>query len=194
MILQARGLGKKFNRRYVFKDLAFEASRGEILGIQGKNGSGKSTLLKLLAGYLEPSKGEILLDEENISQSNRLFSFSAPYQELIEEMTLMELLVFHSKFRVPDHSFEEMAGRSSLPLHKPIEVFSTGMKQRAQLVLTFFFQSDVILMDEPTSNLDTEGFDWWRSELEKIKASALTIIASNDRNELNLTDKMISLK
>ena len=84
-----------------------------------------------------------------------------------------------------------MAERASLPLKKPISDFSTGMKQRAKLITAFFFENDLIFMDEPTSNLDEEGFLWWKEETMSLTKTIL--IASNDSREIDLCESKVEL-
>ena len=85
-----------------------------------------------------------------------------------------------------------MAESASLPLDKPISDFSTGMKQRSKLLTAFCFENDFIFMDEPTSNLDEEGFRWWEKSVEEV-SSKLLIVASNDKNEIQLCTKQLHL-
>lgn len=165
---------------------------GTSVAITGKNGSGKSTLLQIIAGFLTPSEGEIEVDGKKIDESEHSAVFVGPYTEIIEEFTLKEFLEFHSTFKKNTCSIEEMAESASLPLSKPINDFSTGMKQRAKLITSFFFENDIIYMDEPTSNLDVEGFEWWKNQLLKLKKQ-LIIIASNDLQEIELCQKRLNL-
>src|SRR6185436_13367294 len=91
--------GKKFNERYVLRDLNFTINPSDRLAILGSNGSGKSTLLQMIAGYIQPSTGKIsfynddaLLPAENVFAH---ISIASPYLELIEDYTLAEMVQFH---------------------------------------------------------------------------------------------------
>ncbi|MEQ9466354.1 MAG: ATP-binding cassette domain-containing protein [Ekhidna sp.] len=192
MKITGKHIGKKFRKNWIFRDLNFEFSSGETVAITGKNGAGKSTLIQIIAGYLTPSEGEILIDGKPIDDPSPQTTFVGPYTEIIEEFTLGEFLKFHSKFKTPACTIEEMAQSASLPLNKVIGEFSTGMKQRARLITAFFFENDLIFLDEPTSNLDAEGFDWWKSQLERFD-KRLVFIASNDPGEINVCSKQLSL-
>lgn len=182
MKIEGVGLGKKFGKHWIFRNKSFELSNTSV-AITGKNGAGKSTLLQIIAGYLSPSEGEILINGDKNDEHDVNISFVAPYMEIIEEFTLNEWLTFHSKFRKPQVSFAEMAELASIPLHKSIATFSTGMKQRAKLITAFYFENDILFMDEPTANLDSEGFDWWGRNSENLK-NKLIFIASNDPREI----------
>lgn len=190
MNISAKDIGKKYGRNWIFRHLNFEIKEGTKTAITGKNGSGKSTLLQVISGYLTPSHGSIQFQSELAQEPN--ITFLGPYSELIEEFTLAEFLKFHAQFRKPQVPFVEMADRASLPLKKFIGDFSTGMKQRAKLITAFFYENDFILLDEPTANLDEEGFTWWKEELLKKTEEAI-VIASNQQNEIVICQKTINL-
>ena len=183
MIITGENIGKKFGKTWIFRDLNFEIKSNEPTVITGKNGAGKSTLLQIIAGYLTPSQGKILVDGDKFEEQNIDSVFIGPYTEIIEEFTLKEFLLFHQKFKKPTCSILEMADSASLPLNKVIGEFSTGMKQRVKLITAFFFENEAIFMDEPTSNLDDDGFEWWKTELKTLEKS-LIVLASNDQNEI----------
>ncbi|SNT26038.1 ABC transporter [Ekhidna lutea] len=192
MIIKGEDIGKKFGKTWIFRNQSFEFQSGDSVAITGKNGAGKSTLLQIIAGYLTPSNGKVLVDGVPIDESIHNACFIGPYTEIIEEFTLREFLQFHQKFKESIKSIEEMAESASLPLDKPIADFSTGMKQRTKLITAFFFENDLICMDEPTSNLDAEGFKWWKSSLSQL-SNTLLIIASNDNEEIKQCSKQLNL-
>ena len=192
MVIRGEDIGKKFGSTWIFRHQNFEVTAGESTVITGKNGAGKSTLLQIASGYLTPSQGSVYVDSEKIDEQKHHSVFIGPYTEIIEEFTLHEFLKFHQEFKKPICSIEEMAKSASLPLNKRIAEFSTGMKQRAKLITAFFFENDAVFMDEPTSNLDKEGFDWWQNQLSKLD-SLLFMIASNDADEISCFAKQIKL-
>lgn len=192
MILTGKDVGKKFGKTWIFRHLDFELKTGEKVAITGKNGVGKSTLLQIMASYLTPAQGQILIDDKKVEDQQHEVAFIGPYTEIVEEFTLKEFLNFHSQFKKTKCSIEEMAESASLPLSKVIGDFSTGMKQRTKLITAFFFQNDLIFMDEPTSNLDDEGFNWWKVQIEKLDSS-LVVIASNDQREIACCSDKLNL-
>ncbi|MEP5612776.1 MAG: ATP-binding cassette domain-containing protein [Cyclobacteriaceae bacterium] len=194
MRITAENIGKKFGKNWILRNLEIEVSSGDFMAITGPNGSGKSTLLQILSGYLSPSEGTLLHDGENPDPDKfKLISFSSPYIEVPEEMTLEEFLQFHSTFRVQKMSTSEICERSQLPGDKQIIDFSTGMKQRVQLCTAFYFENEALFMDEPTSNLDEQGFGWWKKELDQRDKSVPLILASNQQREIVLSSTNISL-
>lgn len=196
MNIELTDLGKKFNRQWIFRHLNAEIPAGQMTAITGHNGSGKSTLLKIISNYISPTEGEVRYPESDHSTAQLSFSFVAPYQNLIEEFTLHEHLAFHSKFKSNTVSFEEIMEKSGLikARDKLVKEFSSGMKQRLKLALAFFFESEVIFLDEPTSNLDENGSKWYLSLLTEIIDQKTLIVASNDPKEYEQASRIISIE
>ncbi len=192
MTIKGIDIGKKFGKNWVFRNLNFEVKADCMTAIVGKNGAGKSTLLQIISGYLTPSEGSVQIDNTSLEEAEIGITLIGPYTETVEEFTLREFLDFHQKFKQATISVDEMAQRASLPLDKQILDFSTGMKQRTKLITAFYFENDLILMDEPTSNLDEEGFQWWKNSLEFIE-NKLVVIASNDQKEIETCSNRLSL-
>jgi len=187
-------VGKRFNKQWIFKNITFELAENSRTAIIGANGSGKSTLMQIIAGYLSPSVGEVTY-KPNLEDNQLHFNYAAPYFELIEEYTLTEFLHFHSQFKKQKTKISEMCKRANLAhaQNKQLMLFSSGMKQRVKLILAFFFDSKVIFLDEPTSNLDEEGALWYQKEIEAIDDSSI-VIASNQKFEYNFTSEQINIE
>lgn len=199
MRIKSIGIGKKFETRWIFKDISIDLLSGESLAITGSNGSGKSTLLQILSNGLTPSKGivEYFIDNEtlNIEDVPHNVNYSAPYIELIEEFTLQEHLEFHAKFHQPNIDIAEMMDKMGYPesANQAVREFSSGMKQRLRLALTFYFNSKAIFLDEPTSNLDESGVAWYLAEIRNFLNIRTILIASNQRYEYDFCQKTIQL-
>lgn len=194
-------LGKRYLRDWIFKGLSFHFEQGNTCAILGANGSGKSTLLKVLSGHLTPTKGSILYSTQG-KQINRetIFqnvSYAAPYIELIEELTLEEAVRFHANLKplTPEFDTEKIIETLGYPKsrHKEIRHFSSGMKQRLKLVLTIASNSPVILLDEPSTNLDNQGIDWYKKLVQENSRNRLIIIASNDPHDLEICNSQINI-
>lgn len=174
---------------------------GKAYAVTGPNGSGKSTFLKTLSGAVPATEGNIIfeLDGKIIEPDvwPHYISFAAPYLELIEEFTLEELLRFHFSFKETSFpaSFEELAGKMHLEsaLGKEIKFFSSGMKQRLKLGLAFFSDSPVLLLDEPTSNLDNMGINWYLDRITEVKNDRLLLICSNQQYEYQFCENIIDI-
>lgn len=193
--------GKRFNRDWVFRKLTLQFSSGKTYAITGPNGSGKSTLLQIIAGAVAASEGMIgyEVNHKNIEPDNvfRHLSIAAPYQELIEEMTLTEFLCFHKKFKplLPGISISEIVSITGLEksAEKQIRYYSSGMKQRAKLAQAFFSDTPALLLDEPCTNLDEEGIALYLKLISTYSNGRLVIVSSNDRQEYGFCEEVIDI-
>ncbi len=184
-------IGKKFKNEWIFRDLTHSFLPQSATAIIGPNGSGKSTLLQVLAGIIPPNRGLINYSIENktISDENwyRYIYYTAPYVDLIEEFTVLELFNFHRQFRnfENDLPFEAFLKLIYLEGHeyKEIRMFSSGMKQRLKLGLAFTSQAEVLMFDEPTTNLDKAAIDWYLENINALVGKKTLIISSNDPKE-----------
>jgi ABC-type multidrug transport system ATPase subunit len=187
MQIRLTNTGKRFNFEWIFKKLDYQFNSEGRYAILGPNGSGKSTLMKVLSGHLSPSKGKIafLKDEKELSidEVYRTISYAAPYIELVEEFTLEEILVFHGQFKpfLVDLSTEKIIDLLGLEKSKDkqIRFFSSGMKQRLKLALAILSDTPILLLDEPTTNLDAQGAAWYRQLLMDYGNHRTVIIATN---------------
>lgn len=193
MTISLQNIGRRFNRDWIFRGIDYTFSGDNSYAILGPNGSGKSTLLQVINGSLAPSTGKLGYNFNGVgievSDVFQHLSLAAPYLELIEEFTLSEVIDFHFKFKPYKAGFGraeivELLGMQS-SRNKMIRYFSSGMKQRLKLALAFCADTPMLMLDEPTSNLDTQGVDWYLSLVEKYAANRLTIICSNQEHEYN---------
>ncbi|WP_299461096.1 ABC transporter ATP-binding protein [uncultured Microscilla sp.] len=201
MEIIAENLSKKFQRDWIFRNLNLRFQSPHSYTVVGPNGSGKSTLLQILAGVAAPTNGEVTFKQQqqtiSVEHIYRHLSIAAPYLELIEEFTLLELVKFHSRFKPlkNDLSLDEFMDIMKLgkARHKMIKHFSSGMKQRLKLGLAFYTGTEIILLDEPTSNLDNQGIDWYHQEIEKNTQDRLLILCSNQAYEYEFCDEVIDI-
>lgn len=201
--LQIKQLSKKFGPKQVFRDISFSYS-GNVLGISGSNGSGKSTFLQCLAGLQSFGGGGITWREETetiaFSEIQKRMGYAAPYINLYKELSCRENLIFLSKVRHRQNTITQIekslrqVGLSSV-MDQPFGKLSTGQQQRLRLASALFHQPDILLLDEPGSNLDEAG----RQLIQQIVAdmqtpNKLLILASNIPSELNLCDQTYSIE
>lgn len=196
-------LGRRYNRDWVFRNLDYTFSSGKKYAVLGPNGSGKSTLLKVLSGSLSPSEGDIVYNNEKgvtypVESLYQRLTVAAPYVELIEEFTLKEMLDFHFKFKPfltgYDHARVLDLLAMSKSENKEIRFYSSGMKQRVKLALACCSASQLVLLDEPTSNLDHEGEDWYISLVEQtVSADRTLIIGSNQEKEYSFCEEHLNI-
>jgi ABC-type multidrug transport system ATPase subunit len=184
-------IGRRFNREWIFKKIDYSFKSGESYAILGINGSGKSTLLQVISSALTPSTGTLkyIFEEKEIDVENvyQHLSIAAPYLELIEEFTLLEVFNFHFGFKKRLNNLTNQALVDLLSMesskNKQLKYFSSGMKQRVKLILAFCSDASILLLDEPTSNLDEQGIAWYLDLVNQFSADRLVIVCSNQAHE-----------
>ena len=202
MQIVLKNLGKRYNKEWIFKGIDKSFEIGKPVAITGPNGSGKSTLMLIISGWTLPTSGEISYsDSENqISPDNiyRDIDFIAPYTELVEELTLEEFVNFHFKFKSlqPGLATEDIIYKTNLKgdRNKYIRNFSSGMKQRLKLALGFYSSCPVLLLDEPTTNLDSYNKMWYSEEIMTVLQNKILILASNQPEEYNFAPDCIEIE
>jgi ABC-type multidrug transport system ATPase subunit len=187
--IQLENIGKKFGREWIFKNVNHSLSGADKVVILGGNGSGKSTLLKIISGFLSPSEGKISYTKNNhIINVNDVFqhvSYAAPYVDVYDHYTLQELINFYQKLKPLkpiQTSFEEAFQLEGVN-DKLIKNYSSGMRQRVKLGLAILSDCPLLLLDEPTSNLDEKGKRWYASMIEKHASEKLIVVASNSQQD-----------
>lgn len=202
MKIKLSEVGKRFNREWIFRNLNLEFSTGRNYAITGPNGSGKSTLLQIIAGATTLSEGEVqyffLNRQLPVEKIFTHISIAAPYMELVEEMTLIEFLNFHSRLKpwLPGMSTTQIISVLKLDsaAHKQIRYFSSGMKQRVKLAQAVFSNVPLVLLDEPSTNLDAEGIILYKNLIKNFCADRLVIVSSNDIDEYDFCEIAIDLR
>ena len=199
-----KNLGKHFGQRVIFRRMSFELSGGESLAVTGANGSGKSTLMRMLAGVLSPSKGTVHLQVagKRISDADRplMVGMVSPYLNVYDGLSARENLQFIARAR---HSAEAVK-RIDWALDfvgltrradDPVATYSSGMKQRAKFAAALLTHPPLLLLDEPTSNLDAAGIAMVDRVIERQRSEGLLlIIATNDPEEAAKCEKAIRIE
>src|SRR5450432_52678 len=193
--------GKRFNREWIFRHFDYQFFSSHAYAITGSNGSGKSTLLQFLAGALMPSEGKIAYYNRNGEPTDEfysLLSIAAPYLETIEEMTANEFFLFHHKFKplVGGMSVSQILEKVGLleAANKQIRYYSSGMKQRVKLAQDFFSDTPILLLDEPTTNLDLPGISLYHELVRDYCQERLVVVSSNDPQEYSFCKTIIDMK
>lgn len=187
MTIELIDIGKRYNSEWIFRHVNHRFNTGSITAIMGPNGSGKSTLLQCIAGYVVPSEGvpTYKSDKKDIAVEEifRHLSIASPYLQLNESLTLTEVIDLQRKFKpyANNHSTAEIIVYSGLQKSagKQVKNFSSGMKQRLRLTLALLAKTQILLLDEPLSNLDKAGEDWYLQMMNQFTAGRTVIICSN---------------
>ena len=196
--IQIQQGSKHYNYQWIFKDINFTFKSANQYAIIGSNGVGKSTLLSCISGSLSLNKGLILYTKDaksiDVSEVYKYLFIITPYTDLIEEMTLKELFTFFRTFKFSHYTFLDFLAYLDLKNvnNKIISTYSSGMKQKVKLALAFSFEIPILLLDEPTTNLDQNNIKWYLNKIEDL-SDRLIIIASNDKREYDFCKHQISL-
>ncbi|MEE1884473.1 ABC transporter ATP-binding protein [Pedobacter flavus] len=191
--------GRRFNKEWIFRDLSFEFNAVDKIAVLGPNGSGKSTLLSVISGNMSLSEGNISYNNGRLKVEDlyQQVSFTAPYIDLIEEFTLLECLSFHFSFKklMPGLSIDDLPELLGLEKakNKAIKYFSSGMRQRTRLALACFENTPLLLLDEPTANLDLQGIEWYQKLIEDFGKNKLIVVASNQEHEYYFCHNFINI-
>ncbi|NCD69457.1 ABC transporter ATP-binding protein [Mucilaginibacter agri] len=201
MSISLENVGRRFNRDWIFRNVNYNFTSGESYAILGSNGSGKSTLLQILNGSLGPSTGKVTYQlNDSVIPTEAIYehlSLAAPYLEVIEDFSLTEMIDFHFQFKslLPGISKADIIALLNLNTSpgKLIKYFSSGMKQRLKLALAFCSETPILMLDEPTSNLDTQGIDWYRDLVQRFAVDRLTIVCSNQLHEYDFCNHQLHI-
>ena len=202
MTISLSDIGKRYNREWIFRHIHYLFEAGQAYAIIGSNGSGKSTLLQVIAGALHHNEGKIQFEDARKQaivpeQMYRHVSFCAPYLDLVEEMTLSEMLRFHARFKpfrpgLDTRSVIETIGLTHAA-DKQIRLFSSGMKQRVKLAQCLLSDTPVALLDEPCTNLDRAGIDLYLRLVESYSKDRIVVVSSNDEIEYSFASNRLEI-
>lgn len=191
LYIQLEGIGKKFGNEWIFKNLSLNLNPSDKIVLLGGNGSGKSTLLQIISGYVLPNAGKVFFKDgekkEDPENYKNHLSIATPYLELIEDYTLTELIGHCAVYKpfLNNLSAKEIIDIADLKHaeNKYIKNYSSGMKQRVKLALAILADCPLLLLDEPTSNLDKNAIDWYIKLVGWYGDNKTIIVCSNSVKE-----------
>jgi heme exporter protein A len=202
MKIVLENIAKYFGEKKIFSNINFEISSGSSVSITGPNGSGKTTLMRIVSGLINPTEGKVTYYKNDSELGNRdkfnHLGLVGPYLELYDDLTALENLRFFSKMkRITNQEniiFDlldkmNLAGQES----ELVKNFSSGMKQRLKYVFALLDSPEILLLDEPTSNLDKEGINTVYNIMEQQKSNGILVIATNDEADLKFGDEQIAI-
>ncbi len=197
MKLIVEKISKNFEDKRILRDISFELSSGSAASIVGPNGSGKTTLVRIICGLIRPTSGAVnyieneqYIDIQNFYQSLGLVG---PYLQLYEELTALENLIFFAKLkRIKDikNKIDVLMDRLNLSGREDdqVKTYSSGMRQRLKYVFALLGDPKILILDEPTSNLDSDGIERVYDIMQEQKMNNILLIATNDEVDLKYGD------
>ena len=199
-----------YGEEQILSDVSLSVKKGEILGIHGRSGSGKSTLLKLLMRFYDPKSGSIKINGESLPNINtrslrdnmayitqQTYIFNETIEENIRlarrDATLEEIMEAAKKASIHDFILSLPEGYQT----KMTELggnLSDGEKQRIGIARAFLHNAPIILLDEPTSNLDSLNEAMILKSLLNVKAEKLIILVSHRQSTMAICDQVIDIE
>jgi len=180
-MIKINNLHKKFGKLIVLNGLDLQIDSGGIFAILGPNGSGKTTLIKSVLGMVIPNSGDIKIDDKSVLKQwnyrNRI-NYLPQIANFPGNLTVNELIAMVKNLRpkeAHDKDLIELFGLESF-LDKKLGNLSGGTKQKVNIVLTFMFDSDLIILDEPTTGLDPISLIHLKEIIQKEKEKGKTIL------------------
>jgi Cu-processing system ATP-binding protein len=197
-MIKINGLNKTYNKIKALDNINLFFGKGEVVALLGPNGSGKTTLLKSILGLVLPESGEIFVNETDIKKNftyREMIGYMPQTASYPDNLKVNEVIKIIKDIRnkknydnrlMEDLKIEEMSDKRTNSL-------SQGMKQRLSAALTFLFDSDIIILDEPTAGLDPASSDFLKMKIAKEKSNGkLIIITTHIINEVEeLADRFI---
>lgn len=200
-MIELRGVAKKFSAFTVVNNVSFAIKPGEVLGYLGPNGAGKTTTIRMIAGLLEPTKGEILLDGRDIRADiyayKKRLGYVPEQSEIYPHLSAYDYLVMVGRLRgLRERSLKakiiEFMKIFSLEqdMDGPISSYSKGMRQKVLITAALLHDPDILLLDEPLSGLDVTTGLIMRDLIQKLAREDKIIIYSS--HVLEVTEQVCS--
>ncbi len=200
--ITADNISQKFNQRLIFEKISFELESGHSLVLTGPNGSGKTTLIRIICQLLRPTSGNLKVFHQNHQlQSQEIYGrlgLVGPYLQLYNQLTAFENYTFFARIRrlpVDTARFRMLMDKLGLAGREfdELQTFSSGMMQRMKYVMAIMHQPEILILDEPTANLDEAGSDIVYQIMREQKKNKILILATNEPEEVKFGEKHISL-
>lgn len=185
MFVSVDSLTKRYGQVTALENCSLSVERGEIFGLLGPNGAGKTTLIRLMLGYLRPSSGHAKIggfdcDRQSI-HVRRLTSYLPAEARLFRTMRGRDILKFFAEIR-PNGDFQrslQVARRLDLDTDRRVAFMSTGMRQKLALAVVLAAETELLILDEPTANLDPTVRGEVLSMVLEAKRNGQTVLFSS---------------
>lgn len=200
--LEVKNVSKWFGARKVFENINLDLKSGQSIAIAGPNGSGKTTLLRIIIGLTVPTGGEVVFSKDqkrlDFDSYRPSLSLVGPYLSLYGSLTARENLEFISKVNgtlSSDMNIDKLLDKVGLDGRGDdyVSEFSSGMQQRLKYAAALIKNPSILILDEPTSNLDDEGKKGVFDIINQYRPDSIIIIATNEKEEYSLADSICQL-
>jgi len=203
-MIEVQNLTKRFGPLTAVDNISFDIEAGESVALWGKNGAGKTTALRCLLGVI-PYEGSVRLGGFDTAKqgkdARRMLGFVPQEISFHDNLSVEETLYFYSRLKKTANDTEHAIGlleRLGLVdhVHKKVGDLSGGMKQRLALVIALMADPPVIILDEPTANLDVKAREGFLALLMELKQEGKTLVFSSHRLEevTTLADRVLVIE
>ena len=201
MSIIIKNLSKIYNQQKALDGISLNIKKGEIVGLLGPNGAGKSTLMKIITCYIEPTQGEVIINNKNIYEDQKKIKSEIGYlsenNPLYTHMYIKEYLEFSAKMynisNVQD-KIDEVILKTHITneKHKKIKELSKGYKQRVGLAAALIHDPKILILDEPTTGLDPNQLADIRKLIKEIGVNKTVLFSTHILNEVEkICDRVI---
>ncbi len=207
MYIQIKNLTKKFKNNFAVNKISFDIEKNKTVGLLGPNGCGKTTSIGMLLGLIEPSEGEIIINNKNLQSYKRNellaeINFASPYIELPKKLTVKQNLEVYGRLygvKNLNSRINEISADLDIKsfFEKNTGELSSGQKNRVSLAKSLINKPKILLLDEPTASLDPDIGDFIRSYIQEYRSKnhVTILLASHNMNEVErLCNSIIMMK
>ena len=201
MSIIIKNLSKAYNKQKALDNISLNVKKGEIVGLLGPNGAGKSTLMKIITCYIEPSMGEVIINNKNIYKEHKKIKSEIGYlsenNPLYSYMYIKEYLEFSAKmYNVSniEEKIDEVILKTHInnEKHKKIKELSKGYKQRVGLAAALIHDPKILILDEPTTGLDPNQLVDIRKLIKEIGINKTVLFSTHTLNEVEkICDRVV---
>ena len=199
-MISVKNLYKSFGQIQVLNDVSFDVEAGKVIAVLGPNGSGKTTILKTMLGMVIPQKGKIVFNGQRLNGQcdyRKKIGYLPQIAQFPSNLRVKELIKMIKSVRNVPSNEEELIETFGLQrfLNERLGNLSGGTKQKVNIVLTFMFDSPLIILDEPTAGLDPLSLIHLKELIAKEKAAGKTFLVTTHIMSLveELADEIIFL-
>ena len=204
-ILSVRGLGRRYGKRMVVKDIDLYVNRGEVVGLLGPNGAGKTTTFYMITGMITPTIGDVFLDEENITRcamykrARKGIGYLAQEASIFGKLSVKDNLKLVLQMRrnfskiKQEKKLENLLDELSIThlINNKGSTLSGGERRRVEIARTLSMDPDFILLDEPFAGVDPIAVEEIQDIISSLKRKNIGVLITdhNVRETLSITDR-----
>ena len=191
-MIELKNVTKKYANITVIKNMSFKIEKGEVIGVLGQNGAGKTTVIKLITGLLQPTDGEVFINNKKLTtKMKKIIGYMPENTPLYEDLTVKEFIHYIAELKCikkqqRNIEIEKIIKKLNLQdvKDKLIKNISKGYKQRTSLAAALVGNPEILILDEPTAGLDPQQVIEIRNMIKSLRKKHTIIISSHILSEI----------